>query len=313
LNQAIDMPQDAGPPALLATGLGRKYRRGWALRDCTFRIPAGTVCALVGPNGAGKTTLMSMVADLLSPTTGQVAVSGRTPRQAAAEGRVAFLAQDKPLYPRFTVAEMLRMGRELNPGWDQAGAEQIVAAGDIPLPARVNSLSGGQRTRVALAMAFGKRPDLLLLDEPMSDLDPLVRHEMMRMLSAEAAERGTTVLMSSHMVAEMEGVCDWVLTITGGRVRLAGEADELIAAHACVIAAHAGDGLSHELGAHTVVEALTVGRQLTALIRPEGPLPPHWNVRRPTLEEMILSYLRCPEAPPLLTADACGGPKAVAS
>jgi ABC-2 type transport system ATP-binding protein len=313
LNQLIGLPRDAGPPALLATGLGRKYRRGWALQDCTFCIPAGTVCALVGPNGAGKTTLMSMVADLLSPTTGQIAISGRTPRQAAAEGRVAFLAQDKPLYHRFSVADMLRMGRELNPGWDQTGAEQIVAAGDIPLSARVNSLSGGQRTRVALAMAFGKRPDLLLLDEPMSDLDPLVRHEMMRMLSAEAAERGTTVLMSSHVVAEMEGVCDWVLTITGGQVRLAGEADELVAAHAYVVVAHDGHDLPAEFAMHTVVETRTVGRQLTALIRPDGPLPAHWDVRWPTLEEMILSYLRSPEASPLLTADACASPRAVAS
>lgn len=304
MNQLIDAAGGAEPPALLAIGLGRQYRRGWALRDCSFRLPAGSVCALVGPNGAGKTTLMSMAADLLPSSAGEVTVFGRTPHAAAACGRVAFLAQDKPLYARFTVAEMLRMGRELNPGWDQAGATRMVAAGDVPLKARVNSLSGGQRTRVALAMAFGKRPDLLLLDEPMSDLDPLVRHEMMRMLAAEAAERGTTVLMSSHLLAEMEGVCDWLLTITGGRVRLAGEIDELLAAHAHVVTVHDGPGLPPELGAHTVVETRATGRQLTALIRPNGLLPAHWDVRWPTLEEMMLSYLRSSEAPPLLTDDA---------
>src|SRR4051812_39778356 len=158
----------AQEPAIEADGVGMRYRRGWALRDCSFRLPAGRICGLVGPNGAGKTTLMSIAANLLKPTTGSLRVFGAAPESAEAGRRVAFLAQEKPLYRRFTVAETLRLGRELNPGWDQGAAEAIVRAGKVAMHARIGTLSGGQRTRVAFAMAFGKRPDILLLDEPFS-------------------------------------------------------------------------------------------------------------------------------------------------
>ncbi|MEU5609624.1 ATP-binding cassette domain-containing protein [Streptomyces sparsogenes] len=292
--------------ALEATGLGKKYRRGWALRDVSFRLPAGRICALVGPNGSGKSTLLSLAADLLAPTTGTVRVFGADPRAAEARRRVAFVAQDKPLYPRFTVAETLRLGRELNPGWDQAAAERLVAEAEVELTARVGSLSGGQRTCVALALALGKRADLLLLDEPMSDQDPLRRHRTMGALMAEAAEHGTSVVISTHVLAELDGVCDYLLLVGGGRIRLAGETDALQSAHRLVTGPRGTPGATPaEIARHTVVETRATGRQLTALIRPQGaPAEDGWIVREPTLEEVLLGYLRAPDAPPLLTAGA---------
>lgn len=226
---------ESGPTALEVAGLGKHYRRGWALKDCSFRLPAGRICALVGPNGAGKSTLMSIVSGLLTPTEGMAEVLGRPLGEAADRGRIGFVAQDKPLYPGFTVAETLRLGRELNPSWHQAKAEEVVAQGDIPLSARIGSLSGGQRTRVTLALALGRLPELLILDEPMSDLDPLARHQLMGVLMAEAAERGITVLMSSHVIAELEDSCDYLVLLSGGGVLLAGDIDEIVEGHQLLI------------------------------------------------------------------------------
>ncbi|WP_435271227.1 ABC transporter ATP-binding protein [Streptomyces sp. 1222.5] len=287
--------------AIEAIGLGRRFGRrgGWALRDCAFRLPAGRVCAVVGPNGAGKSTLLALAAGLLPPTAGRVRVLGTGP--AEARPRVGFIAQDKPLYPQLTVAETLRMGADLNPvRWDAALAEQVVAGGDLDPRSRVRALSGGQRTRVALALALGKRPELLLLDEPMADLDPLARHELMGTLMAEAARHGTTIVMSSHVVAELEDSCDHLLLVGGGRIRLAGEIDDLLAAHVRVSGAADSAGLD----AHTVVESRVTGRQLTALVRPAGPLPADWRRSTPSLEELVLAHLRNPQAPALTAATA---------
>ncbi|MEU0678009.1 ABC transporter ATP-binding protein [Streptomyces sp. NPDC006172] len=294
----------AGEPAIEAYGLGMRYRRGWALRDCSFRLPAGRICGLVGPNGAGKTTLLSIAAHVLQPTNGSISLFGGAPGSVESGRRTAFLAQEKPLFRRFTVAESLRLGRELNPGWDQRAAEDIIRAGNVPFDAKIGTLSGGQRTRVAIALAFGKRPDLLLLDEPMSDLDPVVRHEIMGTLLAEAAERGTTVLMSTHVLAELENVCDYLVVVSGGGVRLAGDVDELMSVHTLVTGAKEGDGMPPALGHHTLVESRTSGRQFTALIRPEGPVTGPWDMNAPNMEELLLAYLRSPDAPPLITPTA---------
>ncbi|MEU9150262.1 ABC transporter ATP-binding protein [Streptomyces sp. NPDC048417] len=286
--------------AIAASALGKRFGRrgGWALRECSFRLPAGRVCAVVGPNGAGKSTLLALAAGLLGPTEGELTVLGTTP--AEARGRVGYVAQDKPLYPQLTVAETLRMGADLNPErWDTAAAEHVVAAGALDPKSRIRSLSGGQRTRVALALALGKRPELLLLDEPMADLDPLARHELMALLMVEAAQHGTTIAMSSHVVAELEDSCDHLLLIGGGRVRLAGEIDDLLAAHTRV-----GATADADLTPHTVVDSRTTGRQLSALIRPAGPLPADWRTGAPSLEELVLAHLRNPEAPVLTAAEA---------
>ncbi|MDX3693532.1 ABC transporter ATP-binding protein [Streptomyces europaeiscabiei] len=285
--------------AMEAAALGKKFgwrQGGWALRDCTLRLPMGRVCAVVGPNGAGKSTLLAHAAGLLAPTEGAISVLGTTP--AAARERIAYVAQDKPLYPQLTVAQTLRLGHELNPGrWDTTVAERVVDAGGLNLDAKIRSLSGGQRTRVALALALGKRPELLLLDEPMADLDPLARHELMGTLLADAAEHGTTVVMSSHVVAELEGSCDHLFLLGAGRVRLAGPLDEILAAHTLVT------GPVGDLAPHTVVESRTTGRQLSALIRPQGPVGPGWQTAEPTLEELVLAHLRAPGAPALTVDD----------
>ncbi|MFI1105485.1 ABC transporter ATP-binding protein [Streptomyces melanogenes] len=293
--------------ALEARGLGRKYRRGWALRDCTFRIPAGRICGLVGPNGAGKSTLLNLAAGLATPSAGELLLFGTPADSPAALPRYAYLAQDKPMFKRFTVAESLRLGQELNPGWDQAAAERIVRAGRIPLDARIGSLSGGQRTRVAFALAFGKRPELLLLDEPMADLDPVARDELSSLLMSEAVERGTTVLMSSHMLSELEHMCDYLLVLADSRVRMAGETDELVPMHTLVTGVATAQGLPAELATHTVIESRTAGRQFTAMVRTEGPLTGDWQLAEPSMEEVLLAYLRNPEAPALLSPAAAPG------
>ncbi|MFF3939290.1 ABC transporter ATP-binding protein [Streptomyces phaeofaciens] len=294
--------------ALAASGLGKRFgRRGsWALRGCAFRLPVGRVCAVVGPNGAGKSTLLALAAGLLAPSEGTVTVLGTDP--ASARARVGYVAQDKPLYPQLTVAETLRMGADLNPGrWDAETAERIVSAGELAPGARIRTLSGGQRTRVALALALAKQPELLLLDEPMADLDPLARHELMGTLMARAAQYGTTIVMSSHVVAELEDSCDHLLLVGGGRVRLAGEIDDLLAAHTRVSAtAQTPDDTG--LAPHTVVESRVTGRQLSALVRPAGPLPDGWRTAKPSLEELVLAYLRNPQAAPLTPAEPEGHP-----
>ncbi|NYV74598.1 ABC transporter ATP-binding protein [Streptomyces sp. UH6] len=283
--------------AIEAESLGRRYSRllprrrvNWALRDCSFSLPAGRVCAVVGPNGAGKSTLLSLAAGLARPTEGTIRVLGAGPGDV--RERLAHVAQNKPLHGQLTVIDTLRLGHALNPArWDQATAERIVAQGDLDPTATVRTLSGGQRTRVALALALGKRPELLLLDEPMADLDPLARHQLMGELMAEAAEHGTTVVMSSHVIAELEGSCDHLLLIRRGRVRLQGGLEDVLASHTLVTGP-----ADASLDGHTVIESRTTGRQVTALVRPTGPLPEAHAASTPTLEELVLSYLREPAA-----------------
>ncbi|RKE17506.1 ABC transporter ATP-binding protein [Streptomyces sp. TLI_171] len=283
--------------AIEATALGKHFRRDrWALRDCGFAVPTGRVCGIVGPNGAGKSTLLALAAGLLTPSEGELRVLGtpmsdRTSRAASAElrGRVAFVGQDRPLYRSFTVADTLRLGRELNPRWDQAAAEQVIALGELRLDAKVGSLSGGQRSRVALALALGKRAELVLLDEPLADVDPLGRHDLMGVLLADVAERGTTALISSHLVSELEDVIDHVLLVHSGRIRLAGGLDELLDGHRLV------SGLADAARPPgEAVEWRVTGRQATGLLRTGAPLPAPWESARPRLDELLLAYLRNP-------------------
>ncbi|MEU6991718.1 ABC transporter ATP-binding protein [Streptomyces sp. NPDC046465] len=282
--------------AIEASALTKRHGRRPALDACSFRLPTGRVCAVVGPNGAGKSTLLALAAGLDRPTEGTLTVLGTNPAKARA--RVAYVAQDKPLHPQLTIADTLRLGAELNPGrWDAGTAARVVGGGDLDLNARVRTLSGGQRTRVALALALGKRAELLLLDEPMADLDPLARHQLMGTLMAEAAEHGTTVVMSSHIVTELADSCDYLLLVSGGRIRLGGGIDDLVGAHRLVT----GRGPESRLFPHTVVESRTTGRGLSALIRPEGPVGDDWGVEEPSLEELLLAHLRSPDTPALLT------------
>lgn len=253
-------------------------------------MPRGRITALVGRNGAGKSTLLHLAAGLRRPCCGEIRVLDAAPGTPEARARVALLTQAKPLYPRFTVADTLRMGEKLNSPWDRATAERTVREGDVPLPARVGELSPGQRTRVALALALGKRPELLLLDEPMADLDPVARGEIMAMLMAEAAERGTSIVLSSHVLAELEQTYDWVLLLREGRIELSEDADSLRESHA-MLTGHA-DQSDTLAGRHTVVHRRASGRQMTALVRQRGPLHGEWHVERPTLEDVLTGYLQ---------------------
>jgi len=226
---------DAGGsvPALRTERLGRRYGKVWGLRDCTLEVPVGAVAALVGPNGAGKTTLLEMIIGLLEPTEGQVEVFGQTSRADTAEAlaRVGYVAQDHPLYRDFTVADMFHLGRSMNPGWDQELAQERVDALGIPVKRKVKQLSGGQRAQVSLTMALAKRAPLLVLDEPVSSLDPVARLEFMREVTTAVADTGLTVMISSHVVTELERLCDWLIVLADGHVQVAGPTDDLIAQH----------------------------------------------------------------------------------
>ncbi|MFE7559272.1 ABC transporter ATP-binding protein [Kitasatospora sp. NPDC057500] len=295
-----DATPGEGLPAVEAVGLGKRYRGGrWALRDCHFSVPAGRICGVVGANGAGKSTLLTLAARLIGPTEGELRVFGEVSSTPESRARVAYVTQEKPLYPSFTVADTLRIGRELNPRWDEEAAQRIVEMGELRPGARVGSLSGGQRTRVALAVALGKCADLLLLDEPMADLDPLARHELMGALMAEAAERGSTILVSSHILPELDGVIDHLLLVQAGRIRLAGDLEEILDGHRLLTGV--ADGA--ELPAGTAVERRVRGRQVTALLHTGEPVDGPWESARPSLEELLLSYLRTPVPTPATVPD----------
>ncbi|GHJ35753.1 ABC transporter ATP-binding protein [Streptomyces sp. TS71-3] len=280
------------PAALRATGLGFRYRArdAWELRDCEFTVPSGRITALVGRNGAGKSTLLHLAGGLLRARAGEIRVLGAASGTPEARARLALLTQDKPLYPHFTVADTLRMGEKLNSSWDRGAAERTVREAGIRSTSRVGTLSPGQRTRVALALALGKRPELLLLDEPMADLDPVARGEIMAILMTEAAEHGTSIVLSSHVLPELEQTCDWVVLLRGGRVELCEDAGALCDDHA-QLTGHAdqADALPRQ---HTVVRSRVTGRQLTALVRQRGPLHGDWHVERPKLEDVLIGHLQ---------------------
>jgi ABC-2 type transport system ATP-binding protein len=214
---------------LEARELGKRYRRRWALSDCTLVIPEGKVVGLVGPNGAGKTTLLHLAVGLLTPSTGAVEVLGGRPADGPEQlGRVGFVAQDTPTYATLSVAEHLRLGEWLNPRWDKDVAAQRIERLGLDPGQRAGSLSGGQRAQLALTLAIAKRPQLLILDEPVASLDPLARSEFLRSLAEVVAERGVSVVLSSHLVADLERVCDYLVVLVASRVQVAGEIDTLL-------------------------------------------------------------------------------------
>jgi len=292
------MTQDVSVPALRADRLGKRYGRQWGLRDCTFEVPAGAVVGLVGPNGAGKTTLLALTVGLLAPTEGQVAVLGEPARAhtARALARVSYLAQDHPLYRGFTVAEMLRFGRSMNPAWDDALARARVESLGIPLGRKIKTLSGGQQAQVGLTLALAKRAPVLALDEPVASLDPIARLEFMRDVMAASADGALTVIIASHVISELERVCDWLLVLTGGRLQLAGPVDELIDRHALLTvpkqtpnAELPGKTISRtDSDRHSTVLVASCAARTAAAVRPG------WHAEPVSFEQLVLAYLRRP-------------------
>jgi ABC-2 type transport system ATP-binding protein len=277
--------------ALQASGLGKRYRRTWALQDCNLTVPQGRIAALVGPNGAGKTTLLHLAVGLLAPTTGTIRVLGQPPGDPGLLARVGFVAQDTPLYRDLTAAEHLTMGAKLNRRFDQPLARSRLERLAIQLDRRVGSLSGGQRAQVALALALAKRPQLLLLDEPLASLDPLARREFLQALMGSVAEQGVTVVLSSHLLADLERVCDYLIVLSAAHVQVLGTVEELLEQHKLLIGAYR-EQQPPIAGVAQVVRASHTERQATLLVRTGGPIhDPAWTTHQVTLEDLVLAYL----------------------
>jgi ABC-2 type transport system ATP-binding protein len=281
--------------ALRTDRLGKRYGwRTWALRDCTLALPSGRIIGLVGANGAGKTTLLHLAIGLLKPTEGAVSMFGQPVRMDRPAGlaQIGFVAQDHPLYRGFTVAELLRFGRGLNPDWDRAAAERRLADLAIPFDRKVGRLSGGQQAQVALTLALAKRPRMLVLDEPVASLDPLARREFMKSLVDAVAAGGLTVLLSSHVVAELERVCDHLVLLHDGQVRLAGDIDDLVGNHRLLV----GPRCDATADVDGVITATHGDRHSNLLVRqPAGsPTHPRWQAHPVSLEDLVLAYLERP-------------------
>ena len=279
-----------------ASGLGKRYGGTWALRECSLAIPAGHVAALVGPNGAGKTTLLNLAVGLAAPSAGGVTVLGGLPAgsPAALDG-IAFVAQDTPVYRNLSVADMLHLTRSLNRRFDQSYARARLNELGIPLKRKAGRLSGGQQAQLALTLALARRPRLLVLDEPVAMLDPIARHDFMATVLAAMADDGVSVVLSSHVLAELERVADYLILLSRGRVQMAGEVDDLLAGHRVLTgpAAEAGN-----FAERPVVHVSRAEAQAHLLIRAaaDDPVPPGWEAHPVSLEELVLAYLRQPGA-----------------
>ena len=272
-------------------GLGKQYRRTWALRDCTLAIPEGRVVGLVGPNGAGKTTLLRLAVGLLAPTRGTISVLGERPAAGPAQlARVGFVAQDTPAYARMSVADHLRLGAWLNPAWDDEMARRRIGQVGLDPRQRAGSLSGGERAQLALTLALAKRPDLLILDEPVASLDPLARREFLRGLMEAVAEHGVSVVLSSHLVADLERVCDYLVVLVASRIRVAGEVSALLASHHRLSGPRRAPGTLP--AGQEIIEESHTDKQSILLIRADEPIhDPAWTVTRVSMEDLVLAYL----------------------
>jgi len=277
--------------ALAADGLGKRYGRRWALSDCTLEVPPGRVVGLVGPNGAGKTTLLHLAVGLLRPTAGSIEVLGRAPGDNAGQiGRVGFVAQQTPVYSRLSVADHLRLGGWLNPQWDAEAARRRIGQLGLDPHQRAGQLSGGERAQLALTLAIAKRPELLILDEPVASLDPLARREFLQLLMSTVAEAEVSILLSSHLVADLERVCDYLVVLASSRVQVAGDVDDLLAAHRRLT------GPRRDAAAlpadYEVIEESHTDVQSNFIVRYAGPVyDPAWTVEELSLEDVVLAYM----------------------
>ncbi|WP_327003371.1 ABC transporter ATP-binding protein [Dactylosporangium sp. NBC_01737] len=276
---------------LEAKGLTKVYGRRKALTDCTITIPTGRVVGLVGPNGAGKSTLLQLACGLLSPTSGTIEVLGGRPNSGPGQvAKVGFVAQDTPTYAGLTIAEHLKFGARLNPGWDAGVAERRIAALGLDPAQRAGKLSGGQRAQLALTLAVAKRPELLILDEPVASLDPLARREFLQSLMEFTVEHEASVILSSHLVADLERVCDYLIVLAAGRVQVAGEVDELVGTHHRLTGARCDPATLP--GGQELVYAGHTTKQSTLVVRSTAPIDdPAWVVEPLSLEDVVLAYM----------------------
>jgi ABC-2 type transport system ATP-binding protein len=287
--------------AIVADGLGRRYGRRWALRGCTLEVPDGSVVGLVGANGAGKSTFLHLAVGLLEPTEGSLEVLGGRPGSDATQlAKVGFVAQGAPVYGALSVADHLRLGARTNHGWDDAAAQDRIRALGLDLRQRAGKLSGGERSQLALTLAMGKRPELLVLDEPVSSLDPLARRTFLADVMELMADHQPTVILSSHLLSDVERVCDHLILLAEGQVRLAGPVDYLLAQHK-LLTGHRRDGRSLPSD-QVVVRASHTDRQTTVLVRTTAPiLDPAWVVSDIGLEDLVLAYMADTATPPAHT------------
>lgn len=281
------------------SGLGRRFGSTWALRECTVAIPEGHLVALVGPNGAGKSTLLNLVVGLTAPSAGEVTVLGGVPAgtPAALDG-IAFVAQDIPLYRHLSVRDMQHLTRNLNRHFDTGYARRRLADLGISDRHKAGKLSGGQQAQLALTLALARHPRLLVLDEPTAPLDPLARHDFMATVLTAMADDGISVVLSSHMLAELERVADYLILVARGRVRLNGPIDELLSAHRLLTGPSAASGP----GGYRVIDSATSATQSHRLVRlpsPGAPVPADCESRPVGIEELTLAYLREIPAPQL--------------
>ena len=283
--------------AIETAAVGRCYGRKWGLRNCTLSIPAGRVVGLVGANGAGKSTLMNLIVGLLRPTEGRIDVLGGTPGRSAAQlARVGFLAQNIPLYDDLSVGDHLRFGKAMNPAWDAGLANGRIARAGLDRSQRVRGLSGGQRAQLALAVAIGKRPDLLVLDEPVAALDPLARREFLADLMELAAD-GLSIVLSSHLMGDVERICDHLVVLSDGKLSVNGEVEGLLASHKILVGPRTdSDRLPSD---QVLIRESHTDRQTTLLVRTSAPiLDPRWIVTDIGLEELVLAYMASPMSAP---------------
>jgi ABC-2 type transport system ATP-binding protein len=277
--------------AIDARGLGKRYGRHWALADCTLSIPAGHVAGLVGPNGAGKTTLINLATGMLAPTTGTVEVLGGRPANGPGQlARVGYVAQDTPVYDGLSLADHFRLGAHLNPRWDAELARRRIGQLGLDPKQKAGRLSGGQRAQLALTLALAKRPELLILDEPIASLDPRARREFLQVLMNAVAEQELSVVMSSHQLADLERVSDYLIVLIASRVRIEGEVDELLATHH-LLTGPRRDAASMPASQQVITESHS-GRQSTFLVRSREPvIDPAWTIEPVSLEDLVLAYL----------------------
>lgn len=270
------------PIALRAHGLTKRYRRSRpaALDRIDLDITTGGITALVGPNGAGKSTLIRCFLGFERPTRGFVTVDGVDPARdrPKALSRIGYVGQEMGLYRQLTAGEHLELAATLRQGFDRAGGAERLAAHQIPLGVPTAELSGGQQAQIALSLALGTRAPVLLLDEPVARLDPLARRDFLTALRDAVRAEGTTVLLASHIVGDLETISDSLIVLAPAAVMFHGSIEAARAGHSVVPA-------SDEIAPDDLIATFTglTGRRVSLVRRPE--------TGDASLDDVVLGYL----------------------